>query len=198
MEIKTSKLKDQRYRKFYFTGIIVLIFFIVFFTAQFFKAEHLFGITSKISLLEMFAFNTSSPLKWYGLTALSSFFLHYNFLHLSINSILLLILGPQFLAQIKKTNFIILILFIRLVSLAFCFVLASKKQIFLGSSSALLGLFSLWLLKTKKYFLFSITLFILIYSLVSKETNHLEAKVHLFSYLLGVFLYSLKRKPDWI
>ncbi len=198
MGIKTSKLKDQRYRKFYFTGIIVLVFFIVFFTTQLFKTEHLFGITSKDSLLEIFAFNTSTPLKWYGLTVLSSFFLHYNFLHLSMNSILLLILGPQFLGQIKKTNFIVLILSLHLVSLAFCFILAPKKQIFLGSSSALLGLFSLWLLKTKKYFLFSITLLILIYDLVSKETNHLEAKVHLFSYLLGVFLYSLRRKPNWV
>lgn len=183
-------LKDQRYRPFYLPIIFVVLFFAIFILSQVLSFEHLFGIKSKDSLLDLLAFEVQAPFKHYGLTFISSYFFHYNMTHLIVNALMFFTIAAQLRMSVSALRVSSLIFLTHTLTLLFLIYSTSGSDFFLGSSASTMGLLAYRGLLQKKYFLLVAGIIYFLYALYfATPQSTLGIFAHLIGIAVGILLY---------
>lgn len=135
------------------------------------------------------SFMPSTPLRYMGLTFVSSPFIHLNLEHLAVNLFFFIPIGMM--VERKKTRGYLLLLYtvihlLVLLSLAFIDNFYSfQMKSFLGSSHIVIGLYSYWFIKNRKFGSLLMTIIILIAGLWQTQSP-LTILAHGLGFFAGV------------
>ncbi|GEM_PF-1386128 len=142
------------------------------------------------------SFMPSSPFRSMGLTLISSPFIHLNFEHLLVNLFFLIPIGMMI--ERKKSKFYLasLFLIVHLQVLLFLVLIDTfypfQTKSFLGCSHIVIGLYSFWFLKNKRYGSLLIAVIILIAGLWQTQSP-LTILAHGLGLLGGLLILFFER-----
>lgn len=196
MEISTDNQLARAYlgrlnRLSVFLSLAVLV---VFFIG---REEGLFGLSHSYSLKTLLAFDVTNPWRFYGLTSLSSFFVHAGSKHLLSNVFWLALLGFWLENKIGSKKFLLLLmsghawgLFISYWYLVQQGVVDNQRFV-LGSSGAVLCLIGFGVFSIRRFFCYVFAMALLIAIILPALTHGssvLSILNHIAPYFWGLLL----------
>lgn len=159
-----------------------------------FLDQSLFAIKAEQNIYQIYAYHVSSPLRFFGLTLLSSSLIHLSDIHLVVNLVFLLIFVTQLRGFFSEAKIYILLIGIHITSLLLSslFFLNFENNYLTGLSAALLGLFGMINFQKEKKVIGIIVFFLLVlfYFQATKEQK-VASFCHLMGYLSGLVCYLL-------
>lgn len=177
----------------YATITLILLSLIVTLIAPAFDSS-IYGVNG--SPLQWWSFMPTDPFRQFGLTLLLAPFLHINFEHLLINTILLVPVGLMIERKLSAKHLVLSFLGIHL--LAMMLLIASSIFInlstasFLGTSHIVVGLYAYWAILNRKFSLLIFAAGVLIAGFWQNQ-NPLTILAHGLGIASGVILFGLGR-----
>ena len=155
-------------------------------------SPHYFGLNEGETLLKLGSYLLTDPLRIYGATFLTSFFLHQGIQHHLVNSILLIMLSTSLEKQIGKLWYLTVVFLPHILSLTFLSFFFNQSVYLSGASVSVLSLLSYQLIsENKKNFLSLVFLILLLYSFYSDF--QIADISHLLGFSMGIILYFSRR-----
>jgi membrane associated rhomboid family serine protease len=185
---------DKRFKPYLISIALILINLVVFIFCQFDSDYSLFGTNLDSGLISKLAFNTSEPVRLYGLNLLTSIFTHQNLSHFLLNILFFSLISFATEKYLVKLEFIFFIVITQSIPLMLTSLFISGDHLFLGVSLVCYGLFSLYSMITKKYYFFAIALTIISINLIIGPTDWFSLSMHLLGLMMGVSYFLLNTK----
>ena len=191
-------IKDKRFRKYKGSFSIVFLLIVAQVVSFLLSGDHLFGLQHKETLVNNLAFKSTEPFKMFGLTFISSYFVHYSLSHFFQDLVFLFFFSVMSETRIGTFKTVFVPILTHVTSLIGFMFTVEGEHIFLGSSLGGISLFVLYTLVSKKYFIYGLGVLILVaFSFYSKgdiysSIAHISAAV-----FTSVFYLATKQSLSW-
>ncbi|WP_372655710.1 rhomboid family intramembrane serine protease [Halobacteriovorax sp.] len=142
------------------------------------------------------SFMPSTPFRYMGLTFISSPFIHLNLEHFFVNTLFLLPIGMIIERKKTWTYLAVLFLLVHFQTLLSLIVIDSfytfQAKAFLGYSHIVIGIYTFWFVKNKKYGSLTLAILILIAGLWQTQSP-LTILAHVLGLAAGIVILILER-----
>lgn len=182
-------IKDQRFRP-YLVSLIIMVIHVIFLFISFTESDYsLFGTNLSSPFIQSLAFQTNDMFKNFGLNLLTSFFTHLNFTHLLLNLALFSLLSFNLEKFFLKTEYALTLSLSHICPLLIISLFLNETHYFLGNSLVCYALLSLVALITKKYYFFALALTLMSLNLIFYEVDWFSLGMHLAGMIWGVLYF---------